>query len=164
MYKGLIIPFFCLTLAFSFSCKKMKVRNNACLTETTITLSDNFKSDSVYILVPNIFTPNGDGINDLFYIIVEGVSSMEFKVYNKGKEVFYSNKIMGGWDGKINDKVKSGNYKFVANITTIHGGTVSIEGTVTSIGEDVSNVKIEHCSQCLPVNTPVYSDLLINCK
>ena len=54
------------------------------------------------ILVPNSFTPNGDGLNDQFVPIVDGLDmdSYEFRVFNRwGEELFLSTVPGEGWDG-----------------------------------------------------------------
>ncbi len=53
------------------------------------------------VLLPNAFTPNGDGINDLFKPIILGHFDLhEFKVFNRwGMLVFQSTQIGQGWDG-----------------------------------------------------------------
>ena len=55
------------------------------------------------IFVPTAFTPNGDGVNDLFRPIGVGIKSIEyFRVYNRWGELVFSTTVNGqGWDGKI---------------------------------------------------------------
>lgn len=54
------------------------------------------------IVMPNVFTPNNDLNNDLFIpILYEHVPSSILKVYNRwGLEVYYSQSLLNGWDGK----------------------------------------------------------------
>jgi gliding motility-associated-like protein len=54
--------------------------------------------------VPNAFTPNNDGINDIIRPVPAGIRSMEyFMIYNRyGQLVFSTSKVEQGWDGKIN--------------------------------------------------------------
>ena len=59
--------------------------------------------------VPNIFTPNGDEMNDFFNIAPEEsmplLEVMEFKVYNRWGQLVYDNDTPDtGWDGTYNDK------------------------------------------------------------
>ena len=64
--------------------------------------------DSVLVVVlapiPNAFTPNGDGINDLFRIIgtpPENITKYNFRIFNRwGQMVFDTNNIEEAWDGK----------------------------------------------------------------
>jgi gliding motility-associated-like protein len=62
-----------------------------------------FRSDSVKITVPNVFTPNGDGINDTWsMIIVNGkeVFDLQTTIYNRfGKRVFESTNVRQVWNG-----------------------------------------------------------------
>ena len=55
------------------------------------------------IFVPTAFTPNGDGVNDLFRPIGVGIKTIEyFRVYNRWGELVFSTTTNGkGWDGKI---------------------------------------------------------------
>ena len=61
-----------------------------------------FKTNA-QIFVPTAFTPNGDGVNDLFRPIGVGIKSIEyFRVYNRWGELVFSTTVNGqGWDGKI---------------------------------------------------------------
>ena len=59
--------------------------------------------------MPNIFTPNGDEINDFFTVAPEEnlplLEIVEFKVYNRWGQLVYDNETPDtGWDGKFNDK------------------------------------------------------------
>jgi len=54
--------------------------------------------------MPNVFTPNNDGINDYFKpIIMQGVEHFEIVIYNRwGQEMYRSGEKLTGWDGKFN--------------------------------------------------------------
>ncbi len=50
--------------------------------------------------VPNTFTPNGDGDNDMFLAISASVKEYNMRIFNRwGEEVFSTNNINIGWDG-----------------------------------------------------------------
>jgi gliding motility-associated-like protein len=79
----------------------------------TVTIDGCTTADSVwvkkdcYIDVPNVFTPNGDNMNDYFLPrqwLSKGVTAFKLIVYNRwGQEVFSTTNINGrGWDGKFN--------------------------------------------------------------
>jgi gliding motility-associated-like protein len=56
-----------------------------------------------YVKVPNAFTPNGDGSNDLLKVFLSDCNFEEFSVYNRqGNRVFISNDLYTGWDGRHN--------------------------------------------------------------
>jgi len=52
--------------------------------------------------VPNAFTPNGDGKNELFYVRGYGISKMNLRIYNRWGQVVFETDIQEiGWDGKF---------------------------------------------------------------
>ncbi len=57
-----------------------------------------------FIQIPNVFSPNGDGVNEKIFVIPAGiVSLLEFKIYDRwGKLMFETNDIGEGWDGTHN--------------------------------------------------------------
>jgi gliding motility-associated-like protein len=60
------------------------------------------------IEIPNVFTPNGDQINDYFQVNAESLRSFEGKILNRwGNKMYewtdWENKTTGGWNGKINN-------------------------------------------------------------
>jgi len=59
------------------------------------------------IYMPNAFTPNGDGLNDVFLPqTAENITVKEYKlsIYDRsGKLVFYSEEVLKGWDGRSQD-------------------------------------------------------------
>ena len=56
------------------------------------------------IEIPNVFTPNGDGTNDVFHIKVSGVKSAEGSIYNRWGQLLYSWDVLNAsWDGKASN-------------------------------------------------------------
>jgi gliding motility-associated-like protein len=58
------------------------------------------------VVVPNAFTPNGDGVNDKFRMrVLEGSATvLEMSIYNRwGNKVFSSTDPDAAWDGKMDD-------------------------------------------------------------
>ncbi len=70
--------------------------------------TDTIESDVIIVpyttlYVPNTFTPNGDGKNDMFFAYGESVEEFSMMVFDRwGNLIFQSNDIMKGWDGKAN--------------------------------------------------------------
>ncbi|MGB1031587.1 MAG: PKD domain-containing protein, partial [Flavobacteriales bacterium] len=66
--------------------------------------------DSLYIdvyfpiYVPNSFTPNNDGINDLFRAMGENIRGFHLEVTNRwGEQIFVSDDIAKGWNGNVHN-------------------------------------------------------------
>lgn len=71
------------------------------------------------IVVPNVITPNGDGINDIFTIKTHGLQSYELTILNRwGNKVFVSTSANDHWDGRVNgNPVPNGVYFYILNVT-----------------------------------------------
>lgn len=90
------------------------------------------------IFIPNSFTPNDDGLNDIFIPVMREVNSTGYslKVYNRyGQQVFISYNIQQGWDGKINGlPVEIGSiYSYVIIYENRNGKKMMKKGSVTVI-------------------------------
>jgi gliding motility-associated-like protein len=87
--------------------------------------------DNVY--VPNAFTPNGDGINDVFMVRSKILQSMTLIVTNRwGNTVFKGENISGGWDGMYKgEPAEPGTYGFYFSGVCIGGESLTIKGSIT---------------------------------
>lgn len=90
---------------------------------------------TVLLNIPNVFTPNGDNVNDLFTFDVKGITQMSGRIFNRwGKIVYEWEGLEAYWDGKINDQdAPSGTYFFVVDTTDIFDETKQSKGTVTLV-------------------------------
>jgi gliding motility-associated-like protein len=61
-----------------------------------------YVSPKYMLLIPNAFTPNGDGTNDLFLVQGTGVKEYSISIFNRwGSLIFFSNDITESWDGTV---------------------------------------------------------------
>lgn len=61
--------------------------------------------DDGTLFVPNTFTPNGDGVNDIMFARSNLVLEVDFNIYDRwGQLVFHTNDIKQGWDGIFKGK------------------------------------------------------------
>ena len=86
------------------------------------------------IFMPNAFTPDDDGMNDIFMpVITFTPSKYEFRIYSRtGVLLFHTSSHGTGWDGRHNDKpMPSGVYLWSLKLTTPSGRSEQRTGTVT---------------------------------
>lgn len=71
--------------------------------------------DTSLVDVPNVFTPNGDGINDIFRAKTQSLEYFHGVIINRwGRKVYEWNDPQGGWNGKIHGKYASpGTYYYI---------------------------------------------------
>jgi gliding motility-associated-like protein len=88
------------------------------------------------IFIPNTFTPNGDGLNDVLYVRTMTLSSLKFfRVFDEwGQMVFETNNLQQGWDGNVNSKQAATSvYVYELEGTCQNGYDVRKTGNVTAI-------------------------------
>ena len=85
------------------------------------------------IIVPNVFSPNGDGINDQFFINAQGISSLNCDIYNRWGQLIYSIKSVNQeWDGVMNNgnRATESTYFYILNATAISGKNFKLNGDI----------------------------------
>lgn len=85
--------------------------------------------------VPNVFTPNGDQINDAFYFSTDCNVPIEGKIMNRwGNVVFETNKASIGWDGTSNgNKDVAGTYFYICTVKYTDREEETVSGYVTLV-------------------------------
>jgi gliding motility-associated-like protein len=84
---------------------------------------------------PNVFTPNGDGLNETFHPVGQGIVTFNVLIYDRwGRKVYESDAPEPGWDGSVNGKpCAEGVYVFIAEytISDSSGEAFHAKGSVT---------------------------------
>jgi gliding motility-associated-like protein len=91
------------------------------------------------IYVPNAFTPNEDGLNDVFQPKGFGVVKYELNIYDRwGERVFHTDTFEEGWNGTMKSKndvkygiLEEGVYTWLINATSVFGKSHELKGHVT---------------------------------
>ena len=104
--------------------------------EATASIAIKVYTTATDIFVPNAFTPNGDGHNDLLKAIPIGIRQFStFSVFDQwGERVFYTRNAAEGWDGTYKgQRQKAGTYVWMAAGTDYNGHNLVRRGTVILI-------------------------------
>lgn len=86
------------------------------------------------IYVPNVFTPNGDGINDRLFVNLAGVRQLHyFRVFNRyAKIIFETSNATTGWDGRFNNVLQPmDTYVWMVEVIDKFGNNTIKTGNVT---------------------------------
>jgi gliding motility-associated-like protein len=97
-------------------------------------------SDTVFVIqtiyIPNVFTPNGDGINDVFHVTIGGMKTYSIEIFNRwGEKVFIADSPEIDWDGMSMGGVaeSDGTYYYLIKATDYIGKTYNFKGAVQLI-------------------------------
>ncbi|MBO9155257.1 gliding motility-associated C-terminal domain-containing protein [Chitinophaga sp. GCM10012297] len=92
--------------------------------------------DKVTVGVPTAFTPNGDGLNDIFRPQYSMMTSLEsFTVFSRwGNEVFTTKTMGVGWNGRLNGAEQpTGSYIYIIRGKDVMGNPFQLQGSVLLI-------------------------------
>lgn len=93
------------------------------------------------LFIPNTFSPNGDGMNDVFYPRGRGVEKIKaFRIFNRWgqliylKENFFSNDQGAGWKGRFySGDAPADVYVYMIDMVCENGNLITLKGDVTLI-------------------------------
>jgi gliding motility-associated-like protein len=85
------------------------------------------------IFVPNVFTPNGDGKNDILYAYSNYIDKLEMRIFNQyGQQIQVITDYHKGWDGKYKGTPQPvGVYMYILKATLTDGRTIQLKGNIT---------------------------------
>lgn len=110
------------------------LRNQPC--ETSVAgLATGTTLSSKEIFVPNVFTPNGDGRNDVLFVYGNYVASIKLHIFNQwGQLIFVSENISTGWDGKYKGQPQPvGVYAYTLKVVLQDGTIITKKGAINLI-------------------------------
>ncbi|HVI43521.1 MAG TPA: gliding motility-associated C-terminal domain-containing protein, partial [Chitinophaga sp.] len=112
---------------------KLIVRAKGCEDKQSLPAEGKTLPDGIYI--PNTFTPNNDGKNDVLLVYGYIIKEMHIAIFDQwGEKVFETNNQQIGWDGNYKGKaLPSGVYIYVCHITLKDGSQVEKKGTINLI-------------------------------
>jgi gliding motility-associated-like protein len=88
------------------------------------------------LVVPNVFSPNDDGVNDVFFLKVANLSEMSMTIYDRWGHLVYqltSNNNVA-WDGKnqMGENVSEGTYYYILTAKRKDGQEdINTKGTIS---------------------------------
>lgn len=104
------------------------VNSIGCMDSAMVTI---VVTEAFTLTIPNIFTPNGDGINDNFFVKSTGLASIDMVIYDRwGLKMWESSSASGAWDGK---NAVDGTYFYVIKATSTKSETKEYKGPLTLI-------------------------------
>jgi gliding motility-associated-like protein len=140
----------------TYSWTPAAIMNNPDIPDPIATLKDEFNTLIVYastpsgctgtdtikvqtyrgpeVYVPNAFTPNADGLNDILKPVLVGMRSFGyFHVYNRYGQMIFSTSSQGeGWDGRFQGKMQGmGTYIWMVEAVDYKGNRIFRKGYVT---------------------------------
>jgi gliding motility-associated-like protein len=86
--------------------------------------------NGISVIIPNVFTPNQDGINEVFSIKTDGITELICEIYDRwGLKMYSWNSPTGFWDGTANGKqCTEGTYYYVVNTRDFKGVAHTYKG------------------------------------
>jgi gliding motility-associated-like protein len=109
--------------------------------EASDTVSVNVRCDNAQIYMPNTFSPNADGHNDVFFPHGKGLSVVQrLRIYDRWGEVVFDrsniqvNDRNAGWDGTFrNQPLKPDVFVWILNATCTNGEPLELKGDVSLV-------------------------------
>jgi len=87
-------------------------------------------NEEATLVVPNVFTPNGDNSNDVFRVTGKNIIEFNCTIFNRwGLQLYYWDDIRNGWDGTTdNTLVPDGTYFYIINAKDLDNKEIKRQG------------------------------------
>ena len=110
----------------------LQIDTVGCISQDEIIINVEVSGD---VAVPNLFTPNGDGVNDLLEIYGFSIDELDFRIYDRwGEVVFQTNSISDAWDGKFNGmELNTAVFVYSIKVKYKDGREVIQQGNITLV-------------------------------
>ncbi len=137
-------PFVITQVSTGFITVTLTVTDTNCNRAVSVTETYEVKADAIGFgaNVPNVFTPDADGVNDFFQLqegfVPNSLTAFSVKVYDRwGQLLFVSNQIDFKWDGRVDDRpLTEGVYFWIIESDSRCGSGIKENGIVhIMIGE-----------------------------
>ena len=101
--------------------------------DTVLITTFEFICGDPYLYIPNAFSPNNDGENEILYVRGALVEEMVFRIYDRwGEMVFESFDRTDGWDGTFRGKALDPDvYDYYLDVTCVGGDEAIVKGNIT---------------------------------
>ena len=109
----------------------MFITTGSCLAIDSLVI--NVINEEGSLVIPNVFTPNGDSVNDIFRVKGFNISEFNCVIFDRwGLQMYAWDGLKNGWDGRVNgNDVPDGTYFYIINAKNIDGKVIKKQGAVT---------------------------------
>lgn len=102
---------------------------NGCIGEASVS----FEVVGIYYAIPNVFTPNGDEINDVFkvYHVDTGITVSSLRVFNRWGQKVFETSNNNPWDGTYKGEPAQSDVYIYHAVLELNGGLIEESGEIT---------------------------------
>jgi gliding motility-associated-like protein len=113
--------------------------NNGCMASDSVAIS--LKCSGSVVFIPNTFTPDGDGLNDIFYPRGKGIKLVKYlRIFNRWGELIFEQRnfslddISKGWDGRYKGKMLDPDvFVYITEMVCDNNENLNLKGTIMLI-------------------------------
>ena len=106
-----------------------------CKNTAIVSIEDILENCDFHIFLPNIFSPNGDGKNDIFIVRGKGIKTINLTIYSRwGEKVFETENPDVGWDGRFRGQdMNPAVFVYYVKATMVTNEIIEQKGNVTLV-------------------------------